>query len=120
MSKVLTIGPDYTKLGGGIVSVLSTYAKSDDQFDFLPTYSSENNIVNILEFPFKVIQIVVYLLTHKDISIVHIHGASRLSFLRKYFFFIIIKYLLGKKLFIIYMEPNTIYFMQSLVRRKRK
>ena len=55
MSKVLTIGPDYKKLRGGIAAVLSTYAKYDPNFLFLPTYSSEKNFLNIIFLPWFVI-----------------------------------------------------------------
>lgn len=95
---VLTIGPDYKKLGGGIASVLSTYAKYDNNFRFMPTYSSENNIINILLFPFSLLKIILYLLKNKDVSIIHIHGASYISFFRKYFLYLLLKVFFRKKI----------------------
>ena len=97
MTKILTIGPDYKTLKGGIASVLEVYAKYDEAFKFLPTYSSENNIVNILMFPVKYLTIIIFLLTHPNYKIVHIHGASRISFFRKYLIFLSVKYLLRRK-----------------------
>ena len=47
---VLTIGPDYKTLKGGIASVLEVYSKYDEQFKFLPTHSSKSTIKNILVF----------------------------------------------------------------------
>ena len=97
MKQVLTIGPDYHTLKGGIASVLSVYADYDKNFTFLPTYSSENNIVNILISPVKFFNIVWFLLTHPNYKIVHIHGASRISFYRKYLLFITLKYIVRRK-----------------------
>lgn len=96
-NKVLTIGPDYKTLKGGVASVLSVYAKYDINFRFLPTYSSENNVVNILMFPVKFFNIVWFLLTQPSYKIVHIHGASRISFYRKYLLFTTVKYILRRK-----------------------
>lgn len=97
MKQVLTIGPDYHTLKGGIASVLSVYTEYDKSFTFLPTYSGENNIVNILMFPIKFFNIVWFLLVHPNYKIVHIHGASRISFYRKYLLFITVKYVLRRK-----------------------
>lgn len=94
----MTIGPDYKTLKGGIASVLSVYAKYDKSFKFLPTYSSENNFKNILLFPIKYFNILFFLITHLNYKIVHIHGASRISFYRKYLIFLSLKYLLRRKI----------------------
>ncbi len=98
MTKILTIGPDYKTLKGGIASVLEVYAKCDKSFKFLPTYSSENNIINLLIFPLKYFNILFFLFTHPSYKIVHIHGASRISFYRKYGLFISLKYILRRKI----------------------
>jgi len=95
--KALTIGPDYRTLKGGIASVLSVYAKYDPVFKFLPTYSSENNFLNILGFPKKYLHILFFLIANREYKIVHIHGASQVSFYRKYIIFLSVKYLLGRK-----------------------
>jgi len=97
MFNVLTIGPDYRTLKGGVASVLEVYAKYDKLFTFLPTYSSENNLINILLFPLKYFKIILFLLFNPSYKIVHIHGASRISFYRKYFMFLSIKYILHRK-----------------------
>lgn len=94
---ILTIGPDYKKLKGGIASVLSVYAKYDPIFSFLPSYSSENNFLNILWFPIKYLNILFFLIANRKFNIVHIHGASRISFYRKYLIFLSVKYLLKRK-----------------------
>jgi len=95
---VLTIGPDYKTLKGGIASVLEVYSKYDKEFTFLPTYSSENTVKNILFFPFKYFHILFFLLTHPSYKLVHIHGSSYISFYRKYLLFLTIKYLLRRKI----------------------
>ena len=95
---VLTIGPDYRTLKGGIASVLEVYSNHDKQFKFLPTHSSESTIKNILLFPLKYFQILFFLLTHPSYKIVHIHGSSYISFYRKYLFFLTLKYILRRKI----------------------
>jgi len=97
-TRVLTIGPDYRTLKGGIASVLKVYSKYDKEFKFLPTYSSENTVKNILFFPFKYFYILFFLLTHPSYKLVHIHGSSYISFYRKYLLFLTIKYLLRRKI----------------------
>lgn len=96
--EVLTIGPDYRTLKGGIVSVLRTYATHDDTFTFLPSYSSENNVKNLLAFPLHWIRILGYLARHRGCRVVHIHGASRVSFFRKYLLFVSIRALFCVKI----------------------
>ena len=95
--KVLTLGPDYRTLKGGIASLLDVYAKNDLSFKFLPTYSYENNLVNILLFPYYYLRIFFFLFYNKRCRIVHIHGASQISFYRKYLVFISVKYILKRK-----------------------
>lgn len=97
-NKVLTIGPDYKTLKGGIASVLSVYAKYDNTFCFLPTYSSENNFINLLSFPFKYFNILLFIIMNPNYKIIHIHGASRISFYRKYILFLSLKYLLKRRI----------------------
>lgn len=98
MIKILTIGPDYKKLKGGIASLLNTYSINDSNFMFKETYSYENNIVNIVLFPIKFLSIIFFLIQNKEYKIVHIHGASRISFYRKFFIFLFLKYLLKRKI----------------------
>ncbi len=61
MNKVLTIGQDYKTLKDGIASILEVYAQYDKTFKFLPTYSSEDNIKNLLLFPYKYLSIMFFL-----------------------------------------------------------
>lgn len=98
MIKVLTIGPDYKKLRGGIASLLKTYEDIIPSFRFKETYSYENNIKNVLLFPIKFLSIIFFLIFNPEYKIIHIHGASRISFYRKYFIFIFLKYVLKRKI----------------------
>lgn len=98
MIKILTIGPDYKNLKGGIASLLKTYETNNSNFMFKETYSSENNILNIFLFPIKFINILIFLIFNKNYKIIHIHGASKISFYRKYFIFIFLKYILKRKI----------------------
>lgn len=98
MINILTIGPDYKKLRGGIASLLKTYELNNANFMFKETYSYENNIINIILFPIKLLNIFIFLILNKEYKIIHIHGASRISFYRKYFIFIFLKYILKRKI----------------------
>ena len=114
MINVLTIGPDYRTLKGGIASVLEVYAKYDKSFTFLPTYSSENNLKNVLLFPLNYLKIIWFLLTKPTYKIVHIHGSSRISFYRKYIIFLTVKYLLRRKV-VYHVHSGTYHLFESEV-----
>ena len=112
-NKILTIGPDYTRLHGGIASLIAVYAQYDKNFKFLPTYSSECNIKNILLFPFFYLRIITFLLTHREFKIVHIHGASRISFYRKYLFFSSARFLKRKVIYHIHGGAYPKFYQNS-------
>lgn len=95
--QVLIIGPEYRNPKGGIGAVIASHSLHISPFNFISTYKS----INKLFIPFYTIQqylrIFYYLLTKKNIKIVHIHGASNYSFYRKYVVFLMSKYLFSKK-----------------------
>jgi len=95
--KVLYVSPFY-KRRGGIASVISQYkVHIGKDFRYFSTINYSNKLLNVLFFPAKVIYFISYLLINREIEIVHIHGASRGSFYRKYIIFLISKYLFNKK-----------------------
>lgn len=97
MYKVLTIGPNYRTIHGGVVAVMSTYADYSKDFKFMPTYSTENNLVNLLMYPVLLLKILVFLLLNTDYKIIHIHGSSKISTYRKYVLFLAVKYIMRRK-----------------------
>jgi glycosyltransferase involved in cell wall biosynthesis len=97
IQKVLTIGPDFRSIHGGVVAVMSTYAEYIKDFKFMPTYSSENNLLNLLIYPVLLLKILIFLLLNADYKIIHIHGSSKISTYRKYVVFLAVKYIMRRK-----------------------
>lgn len=96
--KILFIGPNYINHKGGIGAVLMVYQKCVPDFNFIATYDGNFSIIrNILLFVKSYISMILILLSN-NIKIIHIHGASKGSFWRKYFIFLIGKYLFRKKI----------------------
>lgn len=79
--KVLYIGPDI-KGKGGISSVLASYEKMIPEFHYLSSNSRKGTIMGLFAL-MKLMLLLPYFCYLKGIKIVHIHGASRKSFVRK-------------------------------------
>jgi glycosyltransferase involved in cell wall biosynthesis len=94
---VLHVGPNFRRRKGGIASVLKMYSESIDNFKFYPSAITQNIYINLICFPFVLLGFVLYLSFIK-IELVHIHGASKGSFFRKYFFFLIATKMFDKKI----------------------
>jgi glycosyltransferase involved in cell wall biosynthesis len=75
---------------------LESYATAIDNIKFIGTYQPKGVLFNSLRFPFVLWQLIFSLSTDKQIKIVHVHTASRGSFVRKSFVVLIGK-LFSKK-----------------------
>jgi len=96
--KVLTIAPQHKNHRGGIGAVIATYALHINGIKFIATYNGRyTSLQNIGLFILSLFQILWKLCTDREIKIVHIHGASKGSFVRKYVVFFIAKFLFRKK-----------------------
>jgi len=96
---VLHIGPQYKNHRGGIGAVIATYALNIDHFKFIATHDGKLNAIgNCIFFVWALFKIIFKLLFDNDIKIVHIHGASKGSFYRKYLVFLIAKFIFRKKI----------------------
>lgn len=94
--QILTVGPPlYGK--GGIVTILQLYKENINNFRFINSFTTFNKVTQLIFFPFNLLNFIFLLALDENIRIIHIHGASRGSFIRKYFYFIISKYVFGKK-----------------------
>lgn len=94
--RVLTIGCVYKSPRGGVAQVINTYSKEIFQpFNFVPTTKEGNGLVKFFCL-LKAWSRFVSSCLVKNISIVHIHGASNSSFWRKRIFVYTAKFL-GKK-----------------------
>ncbi|MDF9796741.1 glycosyltransferase involved in cell wall biosynthesis [Catalinimonas alkaloidigena] len=94
---VLYIAPHYKYWKGGISAVITEYKRSIKNFHYLPSTTSSNIFLTALSFPFIILIFSFRLLVSKKIKIVHIHGASKGSFYRKFVFFLIAKKFFSKK-----------------------
>ena len=98
-SQVLFIGPQFENHRGGIGAVLDTYRQHADEFKFLPSYDARfGRMKNNGLFLITLFRLFFKLLLDRQIKIVHIHGASKGSFYRKYLVFLLSKYVFRKKL----------------------
>jgi glycosyltransferase involved in cell wall biosynthesis len=78
---VLFVGPQNEK--GGIGAVLETYRGEMNGFRMISTYPSDPNLNKHLFFLKQIVKIYQLLITDEEIRILHIHCASRGSFIRK-------------------------------------
>src|SRR5690606_21943505 len=96
---VLTIGPQHKNYKGGIGAVLATYAANTDNFNFISTYNENHGrFKNLVLFFTSLLNISLKLILDRQIKIVHIHGASKGSFYRKYCVYILCKHLFRRKI----------------------
>jgi glycosyltransferase involved in cell wall biosynthesis len=93
---ILFVAPNYKNRKGGVASVLTTYSKEIENFNFSPSVYFNSVVINFILFPINILSFLFKLLVDEKIDIVHIHGASRGSFYRKYIFFLIAQYLFNK------------------------
>jgi glycosyltransferase involved in cell wall biosynthesis len=96
--KVVTVGSQYVNHRGGIGGVIETYSKYFSVFNYVCSYgTSENKILIIFKFLKSLFALSIVFVKDKNIQIVHIHGAAKGSFFRKYIIFLLSKYLFRKK-----------------------
>ena len=89
--KVLFVGIDYKNPKGGIAIVEYEYNKIISPCNFVRTTVTGNKIFKIVVFIESILRFVFYLIFKRQIEIVHIHGASYVSFWRKSIFILIAK-----------------------------
>jgi len=95
---VLTVAPQFKNHRGGIGAVIASYAIHIRDFKFVATYDGRYGVIrNIAFFVLSLLRVTWKLSTDRSIKIVHIHGASKGSFLRKYLIFLMAKFLFRKK-----------------------
>jgi len=96
--RVLFIGPDYKHHRGGIGAVLEVYQQHIPGFRFIATHNSRLSRTGVFLLAIgALIKLCWKLCSNRHIQIVHIHGASRGSFYRKYAVFLIVRYIFRRK-----------------------
>ncbi|RUT77880.1 glycosyltransferase family 4 protein [Ancylomarina longa] len=98
MKEVLYIAPGNQNSKGGIGLCVNNYSKHMDDFKVLLTHRFHSKIVNTLWFPFCMLELWFRLIRDSEIKIVHIHGASKGSFYRKYLLFSLVRTFFHKKI----------------------
>lgn len=85
---ILTVGIAYQPVRGGIAAVESVYSTFYKPFNHIATVGSEDEskIKKLLTFVKAFFTFLYWMLYHKEIKIVHVHGASNASFWRKRIF----------------------------------
>lgn len=96
-NKILTIGPDYINHRGGIGAVIEIYSKYFENFKFLASFKVGSALHKLIFFFVFIFKLFWKLIFDRWIKIIHIHGASYGSFIRKFICFIIAKYIFRKK-----------------------
>jgi len=95
---ILFIGPNYRAHRGGIGAVLDVYARNISPFKFTPSFDGNyNGIRKVRLYLLCLFKVFFRLSTDREIQIVHIHGASKGSFYRKYLLFLMVRYIFRKK-----------------------
>lgn len=84
---VLTIGIDFNVVHGGVAAVESVYSSFYEPFNHVATVVDYGCARKLLTFFKAYVQFWKWMLFHKEIEIVHVHGSSDTSFWRKRFFY---------------------------------
>ena len=83
---VLTIGIDYRIVHGGVAAVENVYSTFYKPFNHVTTVVDNGKVVKLFIFFEAIFIFLGWMLFHKEIEIVHVHGASGLSFWRNSLF----------------------------------
>jgi glycosyltransferase involved in cell wall biosynthesis len=97
MNNVLFIGPDHKNHRGGIGAVLEVYSKHITPFKFISTYVTKSFFQQFTTYVAAILKLIWLCITDRQIKILHIHHASRGSFMRKSLLVVIGK-IFGKKI----------------------
>lgn len=94
---ILFIAPNYKKRKGGIASVLNKYAENIEEFQFFSSTNFQNKTLSFVFLAPNLLYYFLLLLLKRQYQIIHIHGASKGSFYRKYWFYFLSKKVFSKK-----------------------
>ncbi len=108
--QILIIGP----LGqGGITSVINLHLNNGlNEAEFLPSYV-EGSLFAKLYYFLKFLTIFIFKISNKNIKIVHIHTATKGSFLRKAIIFYLAKLFKKKTIFHVHGAEFNIFYSKS-------
>lgn len=108
--KSLIIGPDSQ---GGITSVINSYFQNGlNDAEFLPSYINGSKFKQICYY-FIFLNKYILKLLNSDFKVIHIHSASRGSFLRKFIAFYLAKCFCKKTIFHLHGAEFNLFYEQS-------
>ena len=113
MNKIVFLGPKFEPPTGGVASVLAEYKKIFPKAYFVSTTNSKNKLTKIVTPILGLFQFIFKLALHPNIKIVHIHGASRSSFMRKFIFFRIAKLFHKKVIYHIHGAEYQLFYEKA-------
>jgi len=121
MDTLIFLGGDYKKGAGGIASVLREYSKLYPKAIFIFTLEPGGKVKKMLCMIVALFKLFIALINNKN-NIVHIHGASKSSFYRKYFFYKVAKLFRAKIIYHIHGGGFGDFYLNSnsLVKKKIK
>ena len=90
-NQVLTIGIDYKIVHGGVAAVETVYSTFYHPFNHVSTVVDYGKTRKLWTFFKALFAFFYWMIFHKEIKIIHIHGASKASFWRKRIFIRIAK-----------------------------
>ena len=93
--RILLVGPDCESPKGGIGMVTKTYRRLFSTFNYLTTQKEGSAFLKIFTFAVSIVKLIPFLFSIR-IRIVHVHGSSDGSFVRKSLIILLSK-LAGKK-----------------------
>ncbi len=88
---VVTVGPSIISPSGGIGMLIHLYSEFYEDFKFIDTYNGDSPLSKFFNYFKALIQLIKLFHRDNDIKIVHVHGASNGSFIRKSIVIIISK-----------------------------
>jgi glycosyltransferase involved in cell wall biosynthesis len=112
-NQVLFIGPSFKNPRGGISSVLAEYKKIYPKAYFVASTNSKNKLTKISTYIIGIFHFLFLLIIQRQIQIIHIHGASNSSFLRKFSFLIISKLFRKKVVYHIHGGGYILFYYKS-------
>lgn len=94
----MLVGPDYRDHRGGIGAVIGVHKALYEKFNFIASHKPlKNSALKTIYFIRQLARLIRFLLTHREIKVVHIHSSKQGSFYRKLIVACIAKGMFRKK-----------------------
>jgi glycosyltransferase involved in cell wall biosynthesis len=98
VKEVLYIAPGNQNSKGGIGLCVNNYSKHMSDFKVLVTHRFKSRWLNSIWFPLCILELLILLIKDRELKILHIHGASKGSFYRKYILYVFARFFSNKKI----------------------